>query len=84
MQISDLTVPYNPDNDLDWNNDGVVVLTKTVAFAAAPAKVALIDSTVGTVLGVRFFTDTLTWRLSPKKFTTTTEALSVPLLAGAM
>ena len=45
---------------------------------------AFLDSTVGTVLGVRFFTDTLTWRLSPKKFTTTTEALSVPLLAGAI
>ena len=45
---------------------------------------AFIDSTVGTVLGVRFFTDTLTWRLSPKKFTTTTEALSIPLLAGAV
>jgi hypothetical protein len=26
MQISDLTVPYNPNNGLDWNNDGVVVL----------------------------------------------------------
>ena len=39
---------------------------------------------MGTVLGVRFFTDTLTWRLSNKKFVSTTDALSVPFLAGAL
>ena len=43
-----------------------------------------VDSTVGTVLSVCFYTETLTWRLSNKKFVSTTDALSVPLLAGAL
>ena len=45
---------------------------------------AFVDSTVGTVVGVRFYTKTLTWRLSNKKFVSTTDALSIPLLAGAL
>ena len=39
---------------------------------------------MGNVLSVRFYTETLTWRLSNKKFISTTDALSVPLLAGAL
>ena len=39
---------------------------------------------MGTVVGVRFYTKTLTWRLSNKKFVSTTDALSIPLLAGAL
>ena len=45
---------------------------------------AFVDSTVGTILGVRFYTETLTWCLSNKKFVSTTDALSIPLLAGAL
>ena len=45
---------------------------------------AFVDSTVGTVLGVRFFTETLTWQLSPKKFAAITDDISVPLLAGPL
>ena len=45
---------------------------------------AFVDSTVGTVLGVRFFTDTLTWQLSKKKFTSITDDISVPLLDGPL
>ena len=45
---------------------------------------AFVDSTVGTVLGVRFFTEALTWQLSPKKFAAITDDISVPLLAGPL
>ena len=45
---------------------------------------AFVDSTIGTVLGVQFFTETLTWQLSPKKFAAITDDISVPLLAGPL
>ena len=45
---------------------------------------AFVDSTVGTVLGVRFFTETLTWQLSKTKFMSITDDISVPLLDGPL